>query len=59
MVKNPAANAGDSRDTGSIPGLGRSTEVGDGHLLQYSFLKNSRHRGALWATVHRVEYNPE
>ena len=24
MAKNPLANAGDARDTGSIPGLGRS-----------------------------------
>ena len=30
MVKNPAANAGDSRDAGSISGLGRSPEVGNG-----------------------------
>ena len=59
MVKNPPANAGDSRDTASIPGLGRSTEVGDGNLLQYSLLKNSMDRGALWATLHGVEYNPE
>ena len=26
VVKNPPANAGDSRDTGSVPGLGRSLE---------------------------------
>ena len=26
MVKNPPANAGDARDPGSIPGLGRSLE---------------------------------
>ena len=26
VVKNPPANAGDLRDTGSIPGLGRSLE---------------------------------
>ena len=26
MVKNPLANAGDGRDTGSISGLGRSPE---------------------------------
>ena len=31
MVKNPPANAGDIRDMGSIPGLGRSP--GEGHLL--------------------------
>ena len=28
MVKNPAANAGDIRSVGSIPGLGRSARVG-------------------------------
>ena len=28
VVKNPPANAGDIRDTGSIPGLGRSVEEG-------------------------------
>ena len=27
MVKNPLANAGDARDTGSIPGSGRSHGV--------------------------------
>ena len=26
MIKNPPANAGDARDTGSIPGLGRCLE---------------------------------
>ena len=26
MVKNPPANTGDTRDVGSIPGLGRSPE---------------------------------
>ena len=28
MVKNPPANAGDVRDTGSVPGSGRSLEKG-------------------------------
>ena len=27
MVKNPPANAGDTRDAGSVPGLGRSEEM--------------------------------
>ena len=40
MVKNPPANAGDIRDTGSIPGLGRSPERGHGNPLQYSYLEN-------------------
>ena len=29
MVKNPSTNAGDARDPGSIPGSGRSPEVGN------------------------------
>ena len=37
MVKNPPANA---RDTGLIPGLGRSPGIGNGNLLQYSCLEN-------------------
>ena len=40
VVKNLRANAGDARDTGSIPGLGRSPEVGNGMPLQYSCLEN-------------------
>ena len=41
MVKNPPANAGDPRDIGLIPGLGRSLGVGNGNPLQYSHLENS------------------
>ena len=33
LVKNPPANAGDTRDVGSIPGLGRFTGVGNGNPL--------------------------
>ena len=36
MVKNLPVNAGDIRDQGSIPGLGRSPGRGNGNLLQYS-----------------------
>ena len=54
MVKNPPANAGDKRDAGSIPRLGRSSGGGHGNPLQYSFLENPMDRGAWWATVHRV-----
>ena len=46
VVKNPPANAGDSREAGSILGLGRSPEVGNGNPLQYSCLENSTDRGA-------------
>ena len=35
VVNNPPANAGDPRDVDSIPGLGRSSEVGNGNPLQY------------------------
>ena len=46
VVKNPAANAGDERDAGSNPGLGRSPGEGNGNLLQYSCLENLVDRGA-------------
>ena len=38
------------RDTGLIPGLGRSPGEGDGNPLQYSCLENSMDSGAWWAT---------
>ena len=53
-VKTPPANAGDTGDTGSIPGSGRSPGEGHGNPLQYSCLENSMDRGAWWATAHRV-----
>ena len=40
VVKNLLINARDVRDTGSIPGLGRSPGGGHGNPLQYSFLEN-------------------
>ena len=40
VVKNPPANAGDIRDTGLIPGSGRSPGGGHGNPLQYSCLEN-------------------
>ena len=54
MVKNLPASAGDIRDVGSIPGLGRSPGAGHGNPLQYSCLENPMDRGAWRATVHRV-----
>ena len=39
VVKNPFANAGDIRDAGLIPGLGRSHGGGHGNPLQYSCLE--------------------
>ena len=46
-------------DWGSIPGLGRSPGVGNGHPLQYSGLENSMDRGVWQATVHGVAMSPE
>ena len=54
MIKNLPANAGDARDSGSIPGLGRSPGVRNGSQLQYYCLENSMDRGAWWAIVHEV-----
>ena len=51
VVKNPPANAGFIRDSGSIPGLGRFPEEGNGNPLQYSCLGNSMDRGPWWAAV--------
>ena len=53
-VKNAPANGGDIRDTGSIPGLGRSPGGGHGNPVQYSCLENPMDRGSWQATVHRV-----
>ena len=52
VVKNVPVNEGDVRDTGSIPGLGRSPGKGNGNPVQYSCLENSMDRGAWQATVH-------
>ena len=41
MVKNPRDDTGDTRDVGSIPGLGRSPGVESGNPLQYSGLEDS------------------
>ena len=53
MVKNLPATAGDIRDEGSIPGLGRSPAVGNGIPLQYC-LENSMDRGAWRVIVHGI-----
>ena len=54
VKKKLPASAGDIRDEGSIPGLGRSPGEGNGNPLQYSCLGNPIGRGTWWATVHRV-----
>ena len=54
VVKNPLANAGDTRDVGLIPGLGRFPGGKHGNPLQYSCLENPMDRKAWQATVHGV-----
>ena len=49
--KESSCNAG---DLGSIPGLGKSPEGGNGNPLQYSCLESHMDRGLWWATVHVV-----
>ena len=54
MVKNTPANAGDSGEASSIPGLGKSPRGGHDNSLQYSCQENPTDRGAWQATVHGV-----
>ena len=54
VVKNLPANAGNVRDLGSIPGLGRSSGGGHGNPLQYSCLENPMDKGAWQVMVHGV-----
>ena len=54
VVERPPASAGDVRDVGLIPGLGRSPGGGHGSPLQSSCLENPMDRGAWWATVRGV-----
>ena len=54
VVKNPPPSAGDIRDTGLIPGSGKSPGGEHGNPLQYSCLENPIERGAWQATVHGV-----
>ena len=54
VVKNQPSNAGDVRDSGLIPGSGRTPRGGHGHPLQYSCLDDPMDRGAWRAMVHKV-----
>ena len=54
VVKNPPANAGDSRDAGLIPWLGRFPGGWRGNPHQYSRLENPMDREAWRAGVHRI-----
>ena len=51
MIKNPPADAGNIKDWGLTPGLGRSPGVGNGNPFKYSCLENSMDRGAWQASV--------
>ena len=52
VVKRLPANAGDIRDTGLIPGSGKSPGKGHGNPLLYSCLENPMDRGG--CKVHKV-----
>ena len=52
--KNLPDNAGDIRDTGLIPGLGRSPGEMNGYSLQCSCLENPMDRGAWETTVQEI-----
>ena len=54
VVKNLPAKPGNVKNSGSIPGSGRSPGEENGMPLQYSCLELAMDRGAWWATVHRV-----
>ena len=50
VVKNLPAKAGNVRDTGLIPGLGRSPSIGNANQLHYPCLENPMDKGA-WRTI--------
>ena len=53
-AKNPPAGAGDVRDSGFDPWVGKIPGEGNGGLLQCSCLGNPMDRGAWRAAVHEV-----
>ena len=57
VVKNTPAHAGDTRNAGSIAGLGRSFRGGRGNPLQYSGLENPHGQRSLAATVHKIVHD--
>ena len=57
VVKNLPASGGDAGDASLISQSGRSPGVGNGNMLQYSCLENSRDRLFSWAIVHGVAKN--
>ena len=55
VLKNLSSSAGDVRNIGLIPGLGRSLGVGNGNPLQYFCLTSPMDRGTRQVTVQGVE----
>ena len=54
VVRTRLPKQADVRDTGWIPGSGRSPGGGHSNPLQYSCLENPKDRGAWWVSVHSV-----
>ena len=52
MVKNLPAKAGDARDGGSVPGVGRSLGEGNGNPTPVLLSRRAYGQTAWWATVH-------
>ena len=60
MVKNPPANAGDIRDMGLVPGLGRSLEESkatDSSILAWRILPTKKPGGLQSIQSQRVRHN--
>ena len=57
VVKNPHGNAGDMRDMGLIPGLGRSPGGGNGKALAWRIPRTEEPGGLLSMGSQRVECN--
>ena len=58
-VKIPPANSGNLRDSGSVPGLGRSPGEGNGNPLQYSCRRipwTEEPGGLQFIGLHRVRH---
>ena len=58
MVKHLPANAEDVRDSGSVPGLGRSPGGRQNNTVQYCCLENPVNRATWQDRVHRVATSP-
>ena len=54
MAKEFACNEGDTGDSVSIPGSGRTPGGGHGNPLQYSCLEDPKDRGS-WLSIIHIE----